>query len=215
MTHAETAGEDVVVIGDLVSSRGSADRAGLHRRLADALETVNGRRGSALRVVAGDEYQGVVPSLGAATALTLELRLALLPDGDVRHGIGRGERRVLDPATGIEDGSAWWAARAAIEDAHARADRPLTRAARTAYRVADGVGATDRAAVEAALLARDELVGRLDERGLSVLRGLLSGRTQREIAAELGISPSAVSQRVRADALGVVMTMTEMLEGLP
>ncbi|WP_139978539.1 SatD family protein [Nocardioides litoris] len=205
--------EAVVLIGDLVGSRGASDRRALHRRLERALSEVNGRWDLALRVTAGDEYQGVVPSLGTACAVTLAVRLALLPDHDVRHGIGRGARRVLDDETGIEDGSAWWAARRAIDDTHQAAARAATRGARTAYRLADGV-AGETGAVDAALLARDELVGRLDDRSLSVLRGLLSGRTQAEVAVELGISPSAVSQRVRSDALGVVVTTDDLLGGL-
>jgi len=40
---------------------------------------------------------------------------------------------------------------------------------------------------------------------MSVLRGLLQGQTQREIADLLGISPSAVSQRVRADSLAALV----------
>ncbi len=202
----------VVVIGDLVGSRVVADRAGLHRRLADALGTVNDRWGTDLRITVGDEFQGTVPSVGAATSLTLALRLALLPEHDLRCGIGRGATAVLDPAAGIEDGPGWWAARAAIEAVEALATRPATRAARTAYRSTDVTEPTG--ALDAALLARDELVARLDARSLSVLRGLLSGRTQREVAATEQVSESAVSQRVRRDGIGVVVTMSEWLETL-
>ncbi|WP_148613016.1 SatD family protein [Nocardioides rubriscoriae] len=202
----------VVVIGDLVGSRVVADRAGLHHVLAGALSAVNDRWGTDLRITVGDEFQGTVPSLGAATSITLALRLALLPDHDLRCGIGRGATAVLDATSGIEDGPGWWAARAAIEAVEALADRPATRGARTAYRstdVTEPVGALD-----AALLARDELVGRLSSRSSSVLRGLLSGRTQREVAADEQVSESAVSQRVRRDGIGVVVTMSEWLESL-
>ncbi|GAA5156768.1 SatD family protein [Nocardioides marinquilinus] len=206
----------VVVLGDLVGSRRATERAALHHRLTGVLDDLNERWGSDLRVTAGDEFQGTVPTLGAASAVALAVRLALLPEHDARHGIGVGQRRVLDPGTGIEDGPAWWAARAAIDDAHALAGRAATRAARTVVRVADGtaVAAGPDGALNAALLARDELVGRLDARSLSVLRGLLSGRTQKEIAADEGVSPSAVSQRLRHDALGVVMTTSSWLEAV-
>lgn len=203
----------VVVIGDVVGSRRAVDRAGLHTDVAEALRTVNDRWDADLRITVGDEYQGSLPTLGAALTATLWLRLALLPEHDVRHGVGRGARTSLDATTGIEDGPAWWAARAAIDEARARAGRAATRGSRTAYRVADDVDEAVEA-VEAALLARDELVGRLDERSLSVLGGLMSGRTQRELADELDVSASAVSQRVRHDAIGVVQTMTTWLETL-
>ncbi|MDO9457820.1 SatD family protein, partial [Nocardioides sp.] len=79
----------VLIIGDLVGSRTVADRSGLHHRLSAALETANARWGSDLRITVGDEFQGTVPSLGAATTIALDLRLTLLPDHDLRHGIGR------------------------------------------------------------------------------------------------------------------------------
>lgn len=201
----------VVVIGDLIDSRKAANRASLHRLLLGALVEVNARWSTDLRITVGDEYQGTVPSLGAATSLSLSLRLSLLPAYDVRHGIARGATAVLDARHGIEDGPGWWAARAAIEAAEERAERPTTRSSRTAYRSAEPDEPTG--AVEAALLARDELVGRLDARSLSVLRGLLSGRSQREIAEDEGVSASAISQRIRHDGIGVVVTMSEWLEG--
>lgn len=203
----------VVVIGDVVGSRASADRPALHTTLAQALGRVNSTWGTDLRITVGDEYQGTVASVGAATAITLALRLALLPDHDVRHGIGRGATTVLDDDARIEDGPGWWAARAAIDEVKERARRAATGTARTAYASADAGEATG--ALDAALLARDELVARLDGRSLSVLRGLMAGRTQLEIAADEGVSPSAISQRVRRDGIGVVVTMSEWLESQP
>ncbi len=58
---------------------------------------------------------------------------------------------------------------------------------------------------------RDERVGGLSDRSVSVLRGLLGGSTQREIAEELGISPSAISQRVRADGLAALVAADESM----
>jgi DNA-binding NarL/FixJ family response regulator len=63
-------------------------------------------------------------------------------------------------------------------------------------------------------MLRDELLGRLSERSLGVLRGLLSGRTQREIAEDEAISASAVSQRVRHDGLAVLVAAEELLGGI-
>jgi predicted transcriptional regulator len=45
-----------------------------------------------------------------------------------------------------------------------------------------------------------------------VLRGLLSHVTQRDVADELGISASAVSQRVRADGLAAIVAAHELLK---
>ncbi len=203
----------VLVIGDVIGSRAVSDRAELHRSLTSALDHVNVRWGTDLRITVGDEYQGTAPSVGTATALVLALRLSLLPTYDVRHGIARGDAAVLDATNGIEDGPGWWAARAAIDTAKERSRRAATRSSRTAFRSADPAEATG--AIEAALLARDELVGRLDPRSLSVLRGLLAGRSQRELAQEEGVSASAISQRIRHDGLGVVVTMSNWMEGHP
>lgn len=205
----------VVLIGDVVGSRRVADRAALHADLARALGEVNAAFDGDLRLTVGDEYQGTFRSLGDALRATLVLRLALLPRADVRHGIGLGPVEVLDAGSGIEDGPGWWAARAAIGAAEAAQARPATRSSRTAYRRAPGpVDGPDPALVDAALLGRDEVVGRLSERGLSVLRGLMAGRRQREIAEAEGISTSAVSQRVRHDGLGIVLAMDELMGGL-
>lgn len=204
----------VLVIGDLVGSRRSTDRAGLHARVAAAVETANRVFDADLRLTAGDEYQGAFPSLGHALRATLALRLALLPTADVRHGIGVGPVEMLDAGTRIEDGPGWWAARAAIVAAEEAQARPATRSVRTAYRRAEGAQGPDPGLVDAALIARDELVTRLGDRGLSVLRGLLSGHTQKEVAESLGVSTSAVSQRVRHDGLGIVLAADELMGGL-
>ena len=212
---AEMKDPAVGVIGDVVGSRGVADRAALHVSVARTVEEVNATFGSDLRLTVGDEYQGTFRSLGDALRATLVLRLALLPRADVRHGIGLGPVELLDVGTRIEDGPGWWAARSAIEAAEAAQGRPATRSSRTAYRRAPGQhGGPEPALVDAALLGRDEVVGRLSERGLSVLRGLMAGRRQREIAEEEGISTSAVSQRVRHDGLGIVLAMDELMGGL-
>jgi hypothetical protein len=203
----------VLVIGDVVGSRHSTDRRALHARLVAALDRAAAHGGD-LRITVGDEFQGTFPDLGSALRGTLALRLALLPDHDVRHGIGVGPVASLDREAGIEDGPGWWAARAAIDAVTEAEGRAATRSRRTAYRRATGVPGPDPGLVDAALMGRDELVGRLDRRGVSVLRGLLAGRTQREIAEDEGVSTSAVSQRVRHDGLGVLLAMDDLLGGV-
>jgi hypothetical protein len=199
--------ETVVVIGDLVGSRRSGDRRALHESVSAALSAVNARFGGDLRLTVGDEYQGAFPALGAALRATLALRLELLPEADARHGIAVGAVEELVGPGRIEDGPGWWAARDAIEAVKQSEARAATRRLRTAFRLADGVTGPDPAAVNAALIGRDALVGALSARGLSVLRGLLAGRTQREIAESEGVSTSAISQRVRHDGLGMLVTL--------
>ena len=206
----------VTVIGDLVGSRRSEDRTAMHERFALAVAGVNEAYAPPvpLRIGLGDEFQGIFASLGDAVAATLRLRMALLPHVDVRQGIGSGRVVVLAEEPRVEDGPGWWAARSAIEEVEAYERKAALRAVRTAYVAAEGEHGPDPALVNAALMTRDQVVSGLSQRSMSVLRGLLQGRQQQAIAADLGISPSAVSQRIRADGIGVVLAADEMLRDL-
>ena len=205
------------LIGDLIGSRTAADRQALHARFERALDQVNAAFSppTPMRMQVGDEYQGVFATLGDALSASLLVRLALRPEGDIRHGIGRGDVEVLGTSPRVEDGPGWWAARAAIERVEQAQAKAATRTLRTAYVADVSVSEEDQTAhealVNASLLLRDELVSGLSARSLSVLRGLLAGQTQRDLAEQLGISPSAVSQRVRADGLGTILAAHELM----
>lgn len=215
-----------VVIGDLVGSRRSSDRLATHQRLADVLAEVAAWAGRGtgtgtdvrLQITVGDEFQGTFPTLGTALAATLRIRVGLLPDADVRCGIGLGPVMVLQESPRLEDGPGWWAARSAIETIAGQADRAALHGLRTRYAVAPGADTPralpDPAAVNAALMVRDHLLTSLSSRSLSVLRGLLGDRTQKDIARDLSISPSAVSQRVRSDGLAVLVAADDLLGSL-
>ncbi|MFW5470253.1 SatD family protein [Knoellia sp. CPCC 206435] len=217
MVHRQLA--PVVLIGDLVASRESPDRRRLHRVVEAALADTNARVSSVepLEVTVGDEFQAVYPHLGAALEAALRTRLALQPETETRYGIGRGATTTLDEARGIKDGPGWWAARRAIVEVEEQAERGAMQHVHTAYRLAEGEPDPDGTAlaVEAALQCQDHLVGSLSKRSARLLRGLLEGMTQRELAAAEGISPSAVSQRVRADGLAVIVRCHELLRSLP
>lgn len=203
------------LLGDLVGSRRSDDRVDLHARVQRTLAEANARLSPVvpLRLTVGDEYQGGFATVGEAVRATLRLRLALA--ADVRHGIGWGGAELLQDEPRVEDGPAWWVARDAIVAVEEEAVRPATRWRRTSYRRAEGAGGPDPATLEAMLILRDRAVADLDDRGLHLLRGLLDGRTQRDLAADLGISASAVSQRVRSDGLAAVVAADEALAVAP
>jgi hypothetical protein len=194
----------VALIGDLVGSRKADDRAALNEVLTDAIGQINAAFApvTPLRITVGDEYQGAFATLGAALRATLRLRLALHPY-DVRHGLARGEVQVLSDEPRVEDGPAWWAARTSIEAAAEAARHAASRTVRTV------VGGEP--AVNAALVLRDELVARMDDRDVSVLSGMIAGMTQDEIALRLGISASAVSQRTRRSGLAAVLRADRLL----
>jgi hypothetical protein len=204
------------LLGDLVGSRRVGDRAALHDRLVAVLDEANRTLGPTvpLRITVGDEYQGCFADVGSALHAALWLRVELLPDCDQRHGVGWGEVGVLSESPRVEDGPGWWVARDAIEAAEEDAARPGLRHLRTAYRRAEGAGGPDPAAVNAALVCRDQVVGSLGERSLRLLRGILAGRSQVELAREEGVSPSAVSQRVRHDGLAALIAADDLLRGV-
>jgi hypothetical protein len=203
----------VAVIGDLIASRRAGGRAALHASLTAAVDRVNHtvRAAVPLRITIGDEYQGVYDDLGSALRATLRLRLALLPAVDARHGVGRGSITVLSEEPRVEDGPAWWAAREAIESVEATERRAALRGLRTSYVAAEDDDGPDPAAVNAALVLRDQLLHGVGPESLSVLSGMLDGMSQKEIAADLGVTASAVSQRVRRDGLAAVVRADELL----
>lgn len=176
------------VIGDLVGSRRLPDRAAAHRALTASLDEVN----EALQprhpfaVTAGDEYQGACLSLPDAVLAALLVRLTVLPVVDIRCGIGHGAVTVYDATRrpAVQDGPAWWSAREALETVGGARD-----ARRTWY---VGPGADT---VNAFLLCRDQVVDRLNERGVRMLRLALLGTPQKAIAEAEGVWPSAVSQQ--------------------
>lgn len=204
------------VIGDLVGSRTTSDRAKAHQTFAEAIEEINEacEPVNPLRITVGDEYQGAFATVGAAIQATFRLRIALDPVVGVRHGIGWGATRVLRDDPRVEDGPGWWSARVAIETAENAENKAASRSVRTWYQPAEAAGGPDPAAVNAALISRDELFSRLDRSSVSVLSGMLSAMPQKAIAAELGISPSAVSQRVRRDGIAVIVRADELLGGV-
>ncbi len=202
------------LIGDVVGSRRARDRAALHRRVAAALGQVAAGAIDPPSFTVGDEFQGSYPTLGGAIDAALTVRLLLAPDIDVRFGLGWGAVTVLDADAGIQDGPGWWTAREAIQQTAETQRQPGFALVRTTFRAA-GETRTDVAAVNAALMCRDHLLGSLDERSLRIVRGLMTGRTKKELAAAEGISPSAVSQRTSRDGLDLILRASQYLRGLP
>ena len=205
----------VALIGDIVRSRVSDDRQALHDELERILGVVNadGPVHDPAVITLGDEFQAVYETLGQALRASFRIRMLLHPV-DVRFGLGRGAITTLDTGRGIHDGPAYWNAREAIESAKARASKPQTRTARTAYVSPDDApGHAD--AIQAALDCLDFMIGSMSDTSRTILGGLMEGRSQQAIATSLDISPSAVSQQVRGNGLGVTLEALRRLEGLP
>ena len=202
------------LIGDVVGSRTAPDRPGLHRAITTALRRVGGAAIDPPEFTVGDEFQGSYPAVGAAIDAALAVRLAVAPHIDLRFGIGWGEVTVLDTETRIQDGPAWWSAREAIEWTAQAQRQPGSARVRTAFRTRDDAR-PDAAAINAALLCRDHLLGSLDDRSLRILRGLMNNEPKKELAAAEGISASAISQRAGRDGLDLIVLASEYLRGVP
>lgn len=208
----------VAVIADIVGSRTLADRAGAQRAIIDTSRQVHDDHPvaeSPLAPTVGDEFQAVFPGLAAALTSLLLIQLHL-PEGiGLRFGLGVG---AVDPVGGdISDGPGWWAARAAIDEAHRLQDRAVPHA-RTRVAAAQGEDAAmvERMALaNAYLLARDELVASMSERARRLTYGRCLGRTQRELADAEGITQPAVSQALAsAGSAALVAGFADLREGL-
>lgn len=208
--------QSVAVIVDIVGSRSLADRPAVQAGILGAFEEVDALigHGSAIRATVGDEFQAVYPSVGVALEATLAARLALPEGVDCRFGLGLGE--VTDVGEGaagpIQDGSGWWRAREAIDEAHDREDS-RTPSLRGWFRAGPGEEALE-AMINAYLLARDHIVGSMTERARRLTFGTMSGRLQSELAEIEGISQGAVSQALRRSGGMNLLAAVAQLKGL-
>lgn len=205
------------LIVDIVRSRDLADRAAAQRDVeqAFALAAEHVPLETPLWATVGDEFQAVAARLADAVWTAGVVRL-LLPDGlDVRIGIGRGEIRDIVPGPGapIQDGSAWWAARAAIDEAHERADgdAPYTRT----WYVAPDDDADAVALLDAQLVLRDRMIDAMTSTQRAYAGASALGQTQAEIAASRGVSQSAVSQSLRRSGGAALVASLRLLQEVP
>ena len=111
---------------------------------------------------------------------------------DIRFGIGIGH--IEDIGDGIQDGSAWWAARASLDDVEELAASSGWSGIRT------GIDADDpRLAPSLHLI--DAALSKLKPGAAATLLGLVNGQSNQDTATALGISPSANSQRIQSNDL--------------
>ena len=201
------------LIGDVVGSRESEDRADLHHRLDKLIGRANDELQPLvpLRITVGDEYQGCFATVGEALHAAMWLRLDLMPESrpSSRGGMGagggarggtsrRGRAGLVGGPRGDRVGEGGGRALVAEAPPHGLPAAP-------------GVQGPDPESVNAALVCRDQLVGSLSQRSLRLLQGSFAGRTQAILAEEEGVSASAVSQRFRNDGLAAILAAEELL----
>lgn len=185
------------VIGDLEGSRDLAadERSRVQDALLTALEdlSTSGLRGlmAPLAVTAGDEFEGLFRTPAALPGLAIALGEAVGPHR-LRFGLGFGALSVELPAdfeerrVGELDGPCFHGARDAVQ-----------RAAAEDLWIAldEGLGAPWIDSL-AELLAIER--GSWTEKQALTVALARAGRTQAEIAEQLGVSPSVISERLKA-----------------
>ncbi|MES2092881.1 MAG: SatD family protein [Actinomycetota bacterium] len=206
----------VAIIVDVSRSRSHPDRSALQRELEAAFDRVNALvvADQPLAPTVGDEFQAVFADLGSALHAILLARL-FVPEGvECRFGIGRGN--ITEIGSGVlgmvQDGSAWWSAREAIDEAR-RLEYSRLSSVRSWYRSADGQSGREDPPVNAWLLARDQMVGSMSARARRLLLGQLLGFTQKELAAQEGISQSAVSQSLSRSGANILLAGDTLVNG--
>lgn len=211
----------IPVIADIVSSRELDDRRTAQRAIESAFAQVvdilpaHARPVRPFTAVVGDEFQGAFPTLRAALAATLLVRLALPAGLDLRFGLGLGEVEEIPSTSGsLSEGPGWWAARAAIEHVEEIARREAPQARTWVAAAEHAAGAADLVRIaNAAALARDRVVGRWSDRVRALVCGRIAGVTQGDLAQSQGISQSAVSQTLAAaGATTIILAYDQLVE---
>ena len=213
------------VIADIVGSRTLTNRADAQRIIEAALERAS--EGLALLQApyptVGDEFQAVAYTLEDALLLTLRAQLLLPPQLQLRYGIGAG--RIEEFASGVhrqapargrgaesaalQDGSAWWAARAAINRAHDVQDssNPFIRTWFMAHASVESEFSSHcQTCINAMLSLRDHSILKLSARHRRITASLLLGKTQVEIARVEKLSQQAISDFARGTGAGLIQS---------
>ena len=213
------------VIADIVGSRTLTNRADAQRIFEAALERAS--EGLALLQApyptVGDEFQAVAYTLEDALLLTLRAQLLLPSQLQLRFGIGAGRIEELTsgvhrqvPARGrgaesaaLQDGSAWWAARAAINRAHdvQDASNPFIRTWFMAHASVESEFSSHcQTCINAMLSLRDHSILKLSARHRRITASLLLGKTQVEIARAEKLSQQAISDFARGTGAGLIQS---------
>ncbi|HEY3435393.1 MAG TPA: SatD family protein [Solirubrobacterales bacterium] len=211
----------VALIGDLIASRQAENRLDLQNELRRALKRVNWtvKALQPLETTVGDEFQGVYKDAASAVRASLLLRLELLKEAEVdsRYGIGCGSLTVFEDKEPLsQDGPAWWAARSAIDRTREQAGEGRTDFVRTWFveSEAEAEPPLGARALNTSLMLRDALIAQMRPRSRRLLLGLLRERSQADLAADEGISQSAVSQNLSASGAYAVRAAELELSGL-
>ncbi|MEW6568398.1 MAG: SatD family protein [Chloroflexota bacterium] len=194
----------IAVIGDVISSRETADRSALQERLQAAISVMNelfrASLASSFVLTLGDEFQGLLKAPEELARLLARCRVELFPT-EVRFGIGVGPLDTpLEPLSLGMDGPCFHRAREAVERASNR---------ETYVEVSTTGDSTNQPVFSIYALLSAALRRRWTERQRHVVDLTMAGLEGKEIAARLAITPSAVSQHLRAAGASAIMEATQ------
>ena len=127
-------------------------------------------------------------------------------------GLGGGDVHVIDAKRGIQDGSAWWKAREAIERAEALSRQPGNRTSRTAL---IDTRAVANPLTDPVLRMVDAALASLNPGARRSWVHLRAGKDNATAAKLEGITPSANSQRINDHGLRPLACLVETLVALP
>lgn len=215
-----------VLIGDIAQSRSFDNQRELFGRMQEHFRWLNERveavQALELGFEQGDEFQAAYRSIESAVQASILLRMrfkldALKPkarDMDVRVGLGHGQITVYneDIAPRGQSGDAWWNAREAIEEAESRPGKHgMPKSIKTRFK---GSSPDIEKYVNAMLLAVDQVLFRMDRRGIHITLQLLEGTQQKEIAKQLATSQPTISRTAREQGANTIKAILEELGGV-
>lgn len=195
----------VAVIADVIRSRSYPDRSVVQRRIEHLLTTITETIPpiKPFSPTVGDELQAVYSSRNQALAATLWAALLAEEGPQLRFGLGQGEVFDVDSASSdqVQDGPGWWRAREAIEDVTELQKRHQSLRTRFV-----GPQKHDDAVINAYLLARDHMTASMSVNTRRYARGVAEGKSQDQIAAEVGVTQPAVSKALRTSGAADLIT---------
>lgn len=197
----------LALLADLVGSRRVDDRAAVQRRMLETVDTLNARHAddltAPLAVSRGDEVQGLFARPDAVVPVVVELADALHPV-EWCCGVGWGG---LTTPLGAEvvrlDGPAFHGARAALERAQGDGR----------WLAVEGLGSATGQGLESLFVLMQALRRRWTERQIEFIRAA-RGALQKDVAARFDVSPSTVSESLKAAGFSAVQEGEEAAAAL-
>ena len=194
------------LIGDVVRSRASGNRGRLQRRLLEEIERLNSsledRLARPLALTAGDEIQGLFRCPSGAVTAVVGLSEAIFPESLV-FGLGYGglSTDLYEDVARI-DGPCFHRAREALREAGS--ERWLT---------ARGLAGMNDSVLTSLFTLMQAVRRRWTDKQLEYVRAARRA-PQKEVARDFGVSPSTVSESLKAAGFKAVREGEETATGL-